>query len=547
MSAMDDHGWQDHLQAWLKALAQVAFLDTPLQGALLFAAIAMLSPWSAVGAGLGTALAVLLGRRVFAQTAQEWAAGLGAYDGALVGLAWAGVLSRGGGPALLFPLAVLGCLALRRPLCRLALQWHLPVLGLSSLLTVWISLYAFSVLGADFWAFAKTPAPGLPEYAGAILVVAVAMASKHLKATLLAAVGAAFVALLLLGTGGDPRSIVNAGLWAFTAAPALFAFPATLLPGCRLGWRAGAIAAAVAVVVWLAWPQFMLLKDVPPLMAPLFVGIWAATLVVLGRNRDLFLDPELQHAAQLMAAARGQGGTCVLTGAGISTASGIPDYTAGAWLAPGVPLHQYSYQAFLADRGARILYWDACDWFRQCAAKAVPNAGHMALAAMEKAGLVNVVVTQNVDELHQAAGSSDVVELHGSIHHIHCLLCGGQQAWPASAAWRYEEMLCPQCAGFLKPAVIAFGEGISPLAWQRAEAAAACKVLLVVGSQLAVSSAATLTALARSHGAHCIFVTTGWLAVPVFSGDRVVVHPAERALPVLAAYLGMPELLEESV
>jgi hypothetical protein len=70
-----------------------------------------------------------------------------------------------------------------------------------------------------------------------------------------------------------------------------------------------------------------------------------------------------------------------------------------------------------------------------------------------------------------------------------------------------------------------------------------CKVFLVAGSQLAVSSAATLTATARANGAICIFITTGWLAVPVFPGDRVLVYPVERALPVLAAYLGLSKAL----
>jgi NAD-dependent deacetylase len=543
MPAEDASGWQEHVRAWLNALAQVAFLDKPVQGALLLAAVGMLSPWSAVGAGLGAAIAVLAGRRLFDQSAAEWASGLGGYDGALVGLAWSGVLARGGGASALFPLAVLACLALRPPIWRLAGKWQLPVLGTPALITVWISVYVFTVLGADFWSFDRTPAPGMAEYAGAILAVAGAMAARNLKAAALAATGAAAAAVILLSFGDDPRTIGSAGLWAFTVAPALFAFPATLLPGCRQGWLAGLTAALAASLIWFAWPHFSLLAAVPPLMAPLFIGVWIAVLLVLGRDRDLFLDPQLQHAARLMAAARTDGGTCVLTGAGISTASGIPDYTSGAWLAPGVPLYQYGFQAFLAERGARILYWDACAWFHQCVAKATPNPGHRAVAALKTSGYVRSIVTQNVDGLHQAAGSSDVVELHGSIHRVHCLLCGATQPWPDAAPWRYEDMFCRQCGGFLKPAVIAFGEDVPPAAWREAQAGAVCKVLLVVGSQLAVSSASTLTAIARANGAACVFVTTGWLAAPVFPGDRVLVYAAERALPILAAYLGAPVAL----
>ncbi len=538
-----DQGWQESVRAWLKALAQVAFLDTPLQGALLLIAIALLSPWSAIGAGLGAAFAVVLGRRLFDQSAPEWAAGLGGYDAALVGLAWSGVLSRGGGPATLFPLAILACLALRRPVCRLAQRCHLPALGLPGLLSVWISLLAFTVLKADFWSFDKTPAPGMADYAGAVALVAAAMATKSFRSAAVAAMGAAIVAMSLFALESDPRTLGSAGLWAFTVAPALFAFPATLLPGCQQGWKAAATAALTATMIWLAWPHFGLLGDIPPLMAPLFIGIWVAILTVLGRNRDLFLDPELQHAAKLIADARNGGGTCVLTGAGISTASGIPDYTSGAWLAPDVPLYRYSFQAFLADRGSRVLYWDACAWFRECVLKATPNPAHRALADLERVGLVGGTITQNVDGLHQVAGSPDVIELHGTIHRVHCLLCGTSLAWPAEPEWRHYDMFCPQCSGFLKPAVIAFGEDILPAAWRDAQAAAVCKVFLAAGSQLAVASAATLTATARANGATCIFITTGWLAVPVFPGDRVLVYPVERALPVLAAYLGLSKAL----
>ncbi|MBM3390608.1 MAG: hypothetical protein FJY34_01340 [Betaproteobacteria bacterium] len=530
--------WQNHGKAWLNGLAQAAFLDKPWQGLLLLGAIAAISPWSAAGAALGAGICVAVGRQWFDHTDSEWSTGLGSYDGALVGLAWSGVLSRGGAVGVLFPLALIGCLALRRPIARLVHGWHLPVLGVPALVVTWISVYVFAVLGADFWSFDKTPSPSMVDYAGAILAVSVAMATKHIKAAAAAILAASAVSIVLLGVGSDPRDIGSAGLWAFTVAPALFAFPATLLPACRHGWKAGITAMLVGSIIWFAWPQLALLRGVPPLMAPLFLGIWTAALLVLRRDRDLFLDPELQHAAQLIEHARHNDGTLVLTGAGISTASGIPDYTSGAWLAPGVPLHHYGFQAFLSDRGARILYWDACAWFRQCVENAQPNPGHHALAALHAAGHIGSVITQNVDGLHQAAGSVDVVELHGSIHHVHCLTCGSTQPWPATAEWQNHDLLCPQCGGYTKPAVVAFGEGIPPMAWRQAQLVATCSVLLIVGSQLAVSSAATLIAMARANVARCIFLTTGWLSVPVFPGDRVLVLPAERALPVLADYLG---------
>ena len=530
--------WLDYATAWLRGIAQLAFLDAPLQGGLLLTAIALLSPWSAIGTALGAAVAIVFGPHFFDQDEREWAAGLGAYDSALVGLAWAGVLARGGGPSLLFILALLACLALRAPLRRWAARLALPLLGLPALLTVWISLGVFVVLGADFWSFAITPAPAMVDLAAAALAIFAALWLKHPRAALLSALLGTGIAALMAAGGKDAFSIHAAGLWAFTVIPAVFAYPATLLPACRLAWRASAVAAVGGALIWLLWSELGLLAAVPPLMAPLFLGIWLAALLVLGRERGLFLDPELQHAAQLLARARDEGGAIALTGAGISTASGIPDYTAGAWLAPGAPLAHYGYDAFLASHESRRLYWDACAYFRHVAAPAVPNPGHHALAALEERGCLTTVITQNVDGLHQKAGSDKLVELHGNIAKLGCLWCGSLSAWPEDAPWHEQDMLCPACGGWLKPAVVAFGEGIPPGAWWQAQqAASGCKVLLVVGSQLAVSSASALVAMARANGANCIFITLGWLACPVFPGDRLLVYPAERVLPVLARYL----------
>lgn len=529
-----------HLAAMLRALAQVGFLNKPLQGALLLAGLAVISPWSAAGALLGAALAVLLGRVVFAQSEIEWAAGLGAYDAALLGLFWAAPLSRGGAPAWLFALALIACLGLRRPLRRLALVLGLPPLAPAALLVTWISIGVFAAFGANFWEFARPPSPSAEELALGAALIVVAMLLKNLRATLAALLAAAAAALAAAALGRDPLSLDTAGLWAFTVAPALFGGVATLLPHSRLGWQVGLVAALIAAALWAVWPLATLMQGLAPLMAPFFLGLWFSVVVVLGRERALYLDPELHQAARLIIAARGAGGTLALTGAGMSTASGIADYTAGAWLDPGVPLASYGYNAFIGDAGSRSLYWDACARFRDASDRAQPNPAHHALAGLRAAGWVRAVVTQNVDGLDRRAGVADLVELHGHIDAVHCLLCGQPAPWPEAGAWWRQVALCGGCGGLLKPAVIAFGEGLPPDAWRRADSAAtACAAVLVVGTQLAVSSAANLVARARAHGAHCIFVSTGVIALPVYAGDRVLALPAERALPALARYLGV--------
>ncbi|AOK07225.1 NAD-dependent protein deacetylase [Burkholderia sp. AU28942] len=206
----------------------------------------------------------------------------------------------------------------------------------------------------------------------------------------------------------------------------------------------------------------------------------------------------------------------VLTGAGISTDSGIPGYRDrnGQWMrSPPIQLHE-----FLGSDAARRRYWARSMIGWPVVGRAQPNRSHAALARLGRSGRIERLVTQNVDGLHQRAGSSDVIELHGGIHGVTCLDCGahhpratiqtvletdnpellGAQAEPAADGDAHLEWAafdtfripaCPACGGLLKPAVVFFGENVPrervALASQALDAADA---LLVVGSSLMVYS-----------------------------------------------------------
>ena len=228
-----------------------------------------------------------------------------------------------------------------------------------------------------------------------------------------------------------------------------------------------------------------------------------------------------------------------LTGAGVSTASGIPDYVSGKWLEDGVPTSTYAYDRFLASPRCRRLYWDACARFRKVAARARPNASHHALAAMSDAGWLDTVITQNVDRLHQGAGAHDVVELHGRIDRIRCTSCGDTSDWPPAAVWRKYDLRCSGCGELLKPAVIAMGENVPAAAWEKAHAAVKNSgVLIVTGSQLAVSSAATLFTTAREYGARIVCINLGPPVCALMPGDVLIEGRAEEVLPAIAILLG---------
>lgn len=186
-----------------------------------------------------------------------------------------------------------------------------------------------------------------------------------------------------------------------------------------------------------------------------------------------------------------EGQPCVvLTGAGISTESGIPDFRSptGLW-AQFDPLDYGSIEAFRADP-ARVWSFYA-PRFRALTA-AEPNAGHYAIAELERRGLVHAVITQNIDLLHERAGSQDVVEVHGSIRASHCLTCGARYPL-AEVLERLPVPTCRECGAVLKPGVVFFGELLPEAEIDRAfELAREAKLLLVVGSSLEVHPVAGL-------------------------------------------------------
>ena len=191
----------------------------------------------------------------------------------------------------------------------------------------------------------------------------------------------------------------------------------------------------------------------------------------------------------------------VLTGAGMSTESGIPDFRSAAGLWAEVdPFEVASIDAFRRDP-LRVWRWYGPRIDGLLAAR--PNAGHEALAALERAGHVRAVLTQNIDTLHARAGSASVVELHGSIASVTCLACGAREPLDAVLMQlrEREAPLCPACGTILKPGVVMFGELLPVDAFARAERLAReAGVLVVVGSSLQVWPVAGLPSETLSAG-----------------------------------------------
>jgi len=244
----------------------------------------------------------------------------------------------------------------------------------------------------------------------------------------------------------------------------------------------------------------------------------------------------VERAAALLAAAHH---AVALTGAGVSAESGIPTFRGegGLW-AKYDPVKVSSIDSFLADPAS---YWRVSKERGTVALSARPNAGHDALAAMEAAGHLVAVVTQNTDGLHQVSGSRRVIELHGSGRTVQCLECGKLEPRAEVQARLEVEMppRCPNCGGtFLKPTVVLFGEPMPTDAINEAfDLARQADVMLVVGSSLVVYPAADVPLVAIRSGARLIVINAE--PTPFDRFAAVVIHGRSgEVLPEIARLIG---------
>jgi NAD-dependent deacetylase len=235
----------------------------------------------------------------------------------------------------------------------------------------------------------------------------------------------------------------------------------------------------------------------------------------------------------------------VLSGAGLSTASGIPDFRGpqGLWTTnPGAEALT-DIETYVTDAEIRKLAWQ--NRLHSPLWSAAPNAGHAALVELERQGRLLGIVTQNIDGLHQAAGSDPqlVVEVHGSAHRSKCLSCGHEQPIGQVLARVADGDLDPRCeagvhpcGGLLKAATISFGQSLDPTSMPRAsDLAMACDVLICLGSTLGVYPVASIVPLAKDQGAKLIICNKGRtsmddLADVLVDDDLAVVVPALVAL-----------------
>ena len=230
----------------------------------------------------------------------------------------------------------------------------------------------------------------------------------------------------------------------------------------------------------------------------------------------------------------------VLTGAGISTDSGIPDFRGprGVWTTDPAAEKQSTLQTYLADPQVRQAAWRSR--LAHPAWQARPNRGHLALVELEQRGKLHALITQNIDELHQQAGNSAarIIEVHGTMRRAMCWGCGRRlpmQEVLERVRAGDPDPACLACGGILKSDTISFGQALVPAVIERALAAAGeADLLLAVGSTLQVHPAASVVPVAKAAGARIVIVNDQPTPMDAIA-DALLRGPIGSVLPAVCA------------
>ena len=244
------------------------------------------------------------------------------------------------------------------------------------------------------------------------------------------------------------------------------------------------------------------------------------------------ITASIEYAAELLRKAKY---AVVLTGAGISTPSGIPDFRSeGTGLWSGDELMEVaSLSTFRIDPERFFV------WFRPLAGQifsADPNPAHIALAQLEEAGRIKSVITQNIDALHHKAGSKNVIEMHGTLRTLSCTQCFHQteaQNYLRAYVEHGEIPCCPECNGVMKPDIILYGEQLPQQAWYDAQRECRqCDLILVAGSSLEVLPVAGLPMQAVDRGAHLVILNNATTYLNV-RADVVIQEDVADIIPAI--------------
>ncbi|MBT4963573.1 MAG: hypothetical protein HON32_05280 [Francisellaceae bacterium] len=410
-----------------------------------------------------------------------------------------------------------------------------PALSLSAVITVAITyvLYYFaleidiknsfsSVFLQDYY---------IQFYVGYIFIYIIA----NPKISLLVIAATAPILYLSLTTQ------TNLSYFVINMAIAAYAPSAYFIENHSKGIKASILSILFCVPLFYAGEYMLTVTGIPALLLPAVLSIWLAFFLLIGKSFHLPITTETKSIATILQNAKDNNlNVACLSGAGISTASGIPDYTSSVWIEKDVPAYYYNFEYFLNSRTARQVYFTSCAKFIGFLDKAKPNIAHITLHTLQANGYINKMITQNVDGLLQAAGCKDVIELHGKMNYLQCIQCSEKSPWPDDDLWKEKDLICPECQGLIKPAVKAYGEPLGHHTWSSAcSTIADADVLMIVGTRMLVGSVIQLLDLARANNTTVIFMNDSLVATQYYDGDTILYDRLEHSLPTIKILLNI--------
>lgn len=530
-----------------RGLAQLAFCDTAPGGVLILSGLVLVSPWSGLGALAGCAFGTAIGYLMSTHAKSELQAGLAGFNPAIIGIFWGGFLAEGTWNLPLFLTALSVCMALDFVLRRVLALVGLPALSAPAVVTAVLMSLVLAAPGMWFWVDAPAFPLGQVGIALALVCFISALALQSGTGAGWAMVLGAIAYFTLVILGRDPLAAAN--LWAVTVPLAYFAMHAAFLRGSVAGAVAGTGAALGAGLAWFLWTESAVGAVIPPLLAPLIVGIWLA----IGAMRQAKDAPLLQldfwrTVIALNRAALADRPTGLLVGDSTLRQALAMERFATARNAAPVAEPWLSDERLRESHRCRRAFWELCERLRSSANDRAPKASHRIIANLQRSGWLRMVLSEDIYGSLQDVGVSQVVALNGRIDQTLCIDCGSAGEWPPARVWRSCDIRCTACNGVLRPAVNLF-DGADDQALQppAAHRFLDCGVLLIIDDPAQTTAVDRIIEQTRNAGGLVAFLVNGPLSHPLGADDLLVSGVPEKFLATLETTLSVMSFLRGAV
>ncbi len=517
----------------LSGIAQIAFSEKILSGYLILFSIFVISPLSALGCLIGTFVGTIFFHLFNNNLNDElFTKGHYGYASGILGIILGGYLGFNQIYSTIFFVAIIFCSIIDIYLKKFFAKFQLPSLAISAILTAWIVYFLISKNGKDFWIFVDIyPFKNLSIYL-CILGVLLCLFITDKKATILTVIFAT-LSIYFSKIFMNLSIYETIGLWAFTVSTSSFFASVFFLQFGIFGLLLVFLTVIFSSLIWFFWVISNFWEILPPIIAPFTLGVIIISIFINKIFGPIIYQSNVWTVVDQIKKIKKN--ICVLTGAGTSTPSGIPDYVSGEWIDKTKNVSDYDFQNFLKKKSSRKAYWEVCYKFFNISKISKPNIIHKILSKLEEKKIVNSIITQNVDGLHQLSGSKNIIELHGNISKASCIKCNKTYKWTKiNKLWRKKDIIC-DCKALVKPSVIAMKQDLNPFIWNSARKAIKnSKLLLILGTQLAITSAITLLNDARKKNVKIIVINNTPIAVPLQKNETILYFPVEKFFKILS-------------